>query len=90
MLSSNGKSDENAFSSPTSSCSMSSGCDLLNFVNFGRDYHPQHFALIWIILHDNQFLSRSAPLCFVSVAVIFHGDQFRQRLLSMRICFNRD
>jgi hypothetical protein len=37
-----------------------------------------------------QFQSRSAPLRFVSITVFFPSGQFRPRLSSKGICFNRD
>jgi hypothetical protein len=32
---------------------------------------------VWMIPQHNQFQSEFDPLRFVSLAVIFHGDQFR-------------
>jgi hypothetical protein len=45
---------------------------------------------VWVIPHQNLFQSPLTLLGFVSLAVLFQGDQWRPRGLPMGIYFNRN
>jgi hypothetical protein len=68
---------------------MNFGGGLLRCVNFNRDSLPPHVLSLWIIPHQNLFQSQLTLLGFVSLAVLFQGDQLRPRGLPMGIYFNR-